>query len=200
MSFIIGLTSLRPSEADLVYLQTAELNVHTLMSLERSMRGVVQLNRFSEWPEIQKALEKDGFSPVVPAQGEAIFVHARPWDEHLTHVDHLQSFFVTFPSDAPYEIANRLFLASRNASLYSMVAEGYLGGGKVIIITNDHDLIYPEDDAWIDDTHTATKHIGRVELIREQFCGETEYAEALAVLTASGYEVPVVEPNCEAVC
>lgn len=189
MSYIIGLTSLRPSEVDLVYLQTAELNVQTLLSLERSMRSAIHLNRRAEWPEILKTLEQDGFSCVMEPRMNPVFVHARPWDEHLTHPDQAQSFFVTFPDDAPYEIANQLFFASRNASVYALVRGDYLGDGKVIVVNNDHDLIYPDDDAWIDDSHEDKKHIGTVELIRDQFFCEQEYSDALVVLSASGYKV-----------
>jgi hypothetical protein len=193
MSHIIGLTSFRPSEVDLVYLQTAELNVQTILALERSMRSAIQINRRAEWPEILKALEQDGFSCVMEPRMNPVFVHARPWDEHLTHPDQAQSFFVTFPDDAPYEIANQLFLASRNPSVYALVRGDYLGDGKVIVVNNDHDLIYPDDEAWIDDSHDKKKPIGNIELIRDQFCCEQEYSDALVVLTTSGYKVQLDE-------
>lgn len=193
MSHIIGLTSLRPSEVDVVYLQTAELNVETIFALERSMRSAVQLNKNAEWPQILKMLEKDGFSCLMEPKQNPVFMHARPWDEHLTHPEQGQSFFVTFPDDAPYEIANALVLASKNASLYSLVSGNYLGDGKVVMVNNDHDLIYPDDLAWNDDSHSEKRPIGEVVLIREQFCCESEYLSALASLAKSGYDIKLPE-------
>lgn len=193
MSHIIGLTSILPNEVDLVFLQTAELNVQTLLALERSMRSAIHINKRAEWPDILKTLEQDGFSCVMEPRMNPVFVHARPWDEHLAHPDQAQSFFVTFPDGAPYEIANQLFLASRNPSLYTLVRGDFLGDGKVVVVNNDHDLIYPDDEAWIDDSHEQKKPIGTIELIRDQFCSEQEYSEALAVLSASGYKVQIEE-------
>jgi len=191
MSYIIGLTSVRPSEVDMVYIQTSELNVQTILALERSMRSAVRMNPRAEWSSILKVLEKDGFSCVMEPKQNPVFNHARPWDEHLTNPDQTQSFFVTFPDDAPYEIANSLFLASRNPSLYSLVSENYLGENKVVIVNNDHDLIYPDDVAWVDNTHAEKKPIGSVELIRDQFCCEQEYVDALNILMKSVYRVQI---------
>ncbi|OLP04486.1 hypothetical protein [Rhodoferax antarcticus] len=193
MSFIIGLPSVRPSEVDVVYLQTSELNNQTLFALERSMRSAVKINPMVEWSAMLKLLEMDGFSCVLDPKQNSVFIHSRPWDEHLTHPDQAQSFFVTFPDDAPYEIANGLFLASRNPSFYSLVSENYLGDGKVVVVNNAHELIYPDDSAWIDDSHTEKKSIGHCELIRDQFCCEQEYSDALKVLANSGYKVHLEE-------
>lgn len=188
MSYIIGLTSIRPGEVDAVYLQTSELNVQTLFSLERSMRSAIKINPMVEWPAMLKPLEQDGFSCILDPKQNPVFLHARPWDEHLSHPEQAQSFFVTFPDDAPYEIANQLFLASRNPALYSLVSEEYLGDGKVVVVNNEHELIYPDDQAWIDDGHEEKKPIGNCELIRDQFCCEQEYNNALNVLINSGYK------------
>lgn len=193
MSHIIGLTSLRPNEVDLVYVQTAELNVQTILALERGMRSAVRLNKRAEWPEILKSLENDGFSCLMHPKQNPVFVHARPWDEHLTHPDQAQSFFVTFPEDAPYEIANQFLLASRNPTIYSMVHSDFLSENKVIVINKDHELIYPDDEAWTDDSHSEKKPIGYIEPIRDQFCSEVDYANALTILAESGYEVRIHE-------
>ncbi len=110
MSHIIGIGSIRPFGTDMVYVQVSELVNETIFNLERCLRGVVQKNPWAEWRHFMEPLTRDGFELIQPPQEHPIFIHSRPWDEHL--VGYGQSFFVAFPENAPYELAGRLVLAS----------------------------------------------------------------------------------------
>ena len=103
MSHIIGLGSIRPTGVDMVYVQVSELVNETIFNLDRSLRSVVRKNPRAEWSHFLETLERDGFSMILQPRDNPVFIHSRPWDEHL--VGYGQSFFVSFPPDAPYVLA-----------------------------------------------------------------------------------------------
>ena len=108
MSYIIGLGSTRPTGVDMVYLQVSELVNETIFNLDRTLRKVVSQNPRAEWSHFIDALSREGFTSIMQPRDNPVFIHSRPWDEHL--ISGAQSFFVTFPESAPYELAGRLLL------------------------------------------------------------------------------------------
>ena len=187
MSYIIGLSSLRPTGVDMVYVQVSELEIETLCSLDRALRRVILKNPRAEWTQLLAGLESDGFSAILHPRDNPVFMHSRPWDEHL--VGYGESFFVSFPSDAPYELAGQMLLATPYPMLYASISADYSSANQLVLINKDHDPVYADDLAWSDDGHTSKVSLGAVRLPREQFVGEHEYALAKQLLESSGYQV-----------
>lgn len=187
MSHIIGLGSIRPTGVDMVYVQVSELVNETIFNLDRSLRSVVKANPRAEWSHFLSALERDGFTMILQPRDNPVFIHSRPWDEHL--VGYGQSFFVTFPINAPYELAGHMLLASPYPSLYASISADYLAQNKVVLINADHDPVYHDDLAWTDSEHEEKRPIGPMILMREQFSEDSDYMAAKESLITSGYDV-----------
>lgn len=192
MSHIIGIGSIRPFGVDMVYVQVSELVNETIFNLERCLRGVVQKNPWAEWRHFMEPLTRDGFELIQPPQEHPIFIHSRPWDEHL--VGYGQSFFVAFPETAPYELAGRLVLATPYASIYASVSADYTDKDQVVLVNAEYDPVYPDDLAWRTEEHEEKSEIGPVLLPRDQFVSDAEYLAAKSSLIKSGYSL--IEPNC----
>lgn len=171
----------------MIYLQVSELVNETLFNLDRLVRGVVKSNPRAEWEEFVETLERDGFSVVEQSLDNPVFIHSRPWDEHL--VGYGQSFFVAFPHSAPYELSGKLLLASPYPSFYASVSADYLDKDKVVLVNSEHDLVYPDDLAWVTEDRDLKSAIGPVVLMKEQFFDNTEYEAAKDSLLVSGYQV-----------
>ena len=187
MSYIIGLNSIRLNAVDMVYVQVPELLNETLFSLDRSLRSVVKDEPMAEWSDFVSKLENDGFTVILDPRNNPVFVHSRPWDEHLIQSNF--SFFVGFPSDAPYELAERLVLACNYAPLFAAVSADYVANDKVVLINEKHEAIYPDDMAWDSDEHTHKRPVGQLILIKDQFLDFDDYAFAQDVLLKSGYQI-----------
>lgn len=187
MSHIIGLGSIRPSGVSMVYVQVSELVNQTIFNLDRSLRSVVKANPRAEWSHFLDALERDGFSMILQPRDNPVFIHSRPWDEHL--VGYGQSFFVTFPQGSPYELEGRMLLASPYPSLYASISADYLDKNRVVLLNADYDPVYADDLAWTTPEHEIRRPIGQVIVIREQFSDEADYLAAKSSLVASGYDV-----------
>lgn len=188
MSHIIGLGSIRPTGEEMVYLQVSELQNETLFNLDRTLRAVVKAKPFAEWPDFVPALEREGFTAIQNLNNPLpIYIHSRPWDEHM--VENGESFLVAFPSDAPYELAETMMVASPSASFYAPVSADYIVPNTVVLINSDHEPIYANDLVWSDVEQTSQVPLGGLHLIREQFADEAGYEHAKQALIASGYVV-----------
>ena len=187
MSHIIGLGSIRPSGVDMVYVQVAELVNETLFALDRAMRSVVKKNPRAEWSQFLSVLERNGFATILSPKDNPVFIHSRPWDEHL--VGYGQSFFVSFPEGAPYELAGRMLLASPYPSFYASVSADYIKRGGVILLNAEHEPVYPDDIAWVSEERDAKVSIGPLILMPDQFSEKSEYLAAKKALIDSGYEL-----------
>lgn len=187
MSHIIGLSSIQPHGPDMVYLQVDELAHETLFSLDRCLRSVVQTKPLAQWHEFVPELASYGFAEVMQASDRPVFIHSRPWDEHM--VSHGQSFFVGFPKTAPYELAGQMVLASPYPLFYAGVSSDYLGAGRVVLIDSNHDPIYFDDLAWDTSDRLGKRGIGSLILPPEQFASANEHQRAHDSLTRSGYVV-----------
>jgi len=194
MSEIIGLNGIRPSGADTVYLQVEKINLSTLLRMEKAIRAVVAANGSAEWNEIAAALEPQGFLSILHPRNNPVFIHSRPWDEHL--VGGGRSFFVAFPENAPYEVLGQMMLATPYPLLYCPISADYLGKGKVVVLNNDLDPVYHDDFPWATQERLERVHIGAVIVVKEQFFSEEEYNSAIQTLLSSGYEVTVDELIC----
>lgn len=184
---IVGLNSVRPSGVDMVYVQVNELTHETIFCVDRAIRLAVMNNPRAECQDVLLTLDAAGFPCVMHPRNNAVFVHSRPWDEHL--IEGGESYFVTFPSDAPYELAGGLFLATANPLLYAAVSADYVGEGRLTIINSDHEPVYFDDEAWVDEHHKERAHIGPVLLIKNQFPTIQGYENACRLLAQSGYEL-----------
>lgn len=187
MSHIIGLSSIRPSGVDMVYVQVSELVNETLFNLDRSLRKVVKANPRAEWSHFLDTLDRDGFTSILHPRDNPVFIHSRPWDEHL--VGYGQSFFVTFPPTAPYELAGSMLLASPYPSLYASVSADYLDKNKVVLVNADYDPVYCDDQAWETEACERKVAIGPLILVREQFADEADFELARKSLLFSGYHL-----------
>lgn len=185
MSHIIGLSSIQPHGPDMIYLQVDELANETLFNLDRCLRSVVQNKPLAQWHEFVPALATCGFPQVMQPSDLPVFIHSRPWDEHMT--SHGQSFFVGFPETAPYELAGQMVLASPYPLFYAGVSSDYLGAGRVVLIDSNHDPIYFDDLAWDTIERQGKRGIGSLILPPEQFASADEHQRALDCLTGSGY-------------
>jgi hypothetical protein len=187
MSNIIGLTSIRPSGESLVFVQVSELVNETLFALDRVMRSAVRERPWAEWPFLAARLNQEGYTSVTRPGEHAVFVHSRPWDEHL--VTFGESFFVTFADGAPYELAGQLMLASPYPHFYGGVSADYIRRGAVVLLDANHDPVYPDDLAWESEEHLQRRPLGPVELIEEQFSSKAQMDAARRSLEASGYQL-----------
>lgn len=185
MSHIIGLASIRPYGVDMVYVQVNDLVNETIFNLERCLRSVVRSHPWAEWSHFTEPLQRDGFASIQPPSDYPVFIHSRPWDEHL--VGYGQSFFVAFPESAPYELAGRMLLATPYASLYASISADYLDKNRVVLINADYDPVYPDDLAWLTEDRDKKGFIGPVMLPKDQFVDEVEFEAARASLINSGY-------------
>lgn len=187
MAHIIGLSSIRPGGESMVYVQASELVNETLFGLDRILRSVVSEQPWAEWPLMAKRLSQEGYISV-PGPGECpVFVHSRPWDEHLVAFG--ESFFVAFPEDAPYELAGTLQLASPYPQIYGGVSADYIVPGGVVLMDINHDPVYPDDLAWESPARLHKRPIGPVRVIEEQFCSQEGLQAAKRALQISGYVV-----------
>lgn len=169
----------------MVYVEAPVLEHETLFCLDRSLRSVVSQNPYAEWSEMLAGLELDGFRAVLHPRDNPVFVHSRPWDEHL--LGYGLSFFVSFPENAPFELAGQLVLAATCPMLYACISSDYSGPGSVVLINSVHDPIYPDDQVWRDPEQKEKCTIGPVFLVQEQFCSVDEYSLAKRSLLGSGY-------------
>ena len=188
MSHIIGLGSIRPTGEDMVFLQVSELQNETLFNLDRALRKVVITKPFADWRDFVPALEQEGFTAIPNLNSPLpIYIHSRPWDEHLVATG--ESFFVSFPADAPYELASTMMVASPSASFYGPVSADFIALNSVVLMNADCVPIYANDLAWLNPEHTKQVPIGPLHLIADQFADEAGYNRAESALVASGYTV-----------
>lgn len=187
MSHIIGLSSIRPTGVDMVYVQVSELVNETIFNLDRSLRKVVKANPRAEWSHFLDVLDRDGFTSILQPRDNPVFIHARPWDEHL--VGYGQSFFVSFPQTAPYELAGSMLLATPYPSLYASISADYIDKNKVVLVNSDYDPVYCDDEAWETEARERKVGIGPMLLMREQFADEADYEAACKSLRVSGYQI-----------
>jgi hypothetical protein len=196
VSHIIGLGSIRPTGEEMVYLQVSELQNETLFNLDRTLRAVVKEKPFAEWDDFVPALEREGFTSIPKLNSPLpIYIHSRPWDEHM--VENGESFLVAFPSDAPFELAEALMVASPSASFYAPVSADYITPSTVVLINSDHEPIYANDMVWHDAEQTEQVPLGGLHLIREQFTDDAGYDQAKRALIDSGYVVLEAEATLQ---
>lgn len=184
MSQIIGYSSLHLEQKH-QFICVPEVNLETLFALDKTIREVAEKNPSADFSAIEAALIAKGASKADKVSG-GVYIHARPWDEHLTKSN--KSFFVTFTDDSPEPLAGNLFLATNYPSYYAMMAIEYVGLNKFVLINEEHDPIYPDDELVLSDEGDKSP-IGTVEVIREQFHSDESYESARQFLKKSGYAV-----------
>lgn len=187
MSYVISMVGDQLGGQGTVYLKVDKLENETIFKLDRKFRECIRNKPRLGWDGISAYLANYGFTPITSPDHSPVYTHPRAWDEHLN--GGIRSFFVTFPEDAPYELAGKLLFATSRPQNYATVNADYIGRNKVIIITDAHEPVYYDDLAWEDSTHAGMKPIGPVTLIPDQFSCEKEYELAIKVLTYSGYSV-----------
>lgn len=187
MTYIISIAGDQLSGIGNVYLKVESLENETLFRLDRKIREAIHANPRTDWEDISQLLAKSGFQPIPEPDGYPVYMHPRPWDEHLNSSQ--KSFFVTFGDDSPYELTGQLLFATSRPQNYTNVSADYVGKNKVVIITHDHEAVYHDDVAWSNPTHAEKIPIGQVTLIPDQFYTEKEYTLACNILKYSGYIV-----------
>lgn len=172
----------------LTYIQTPELNYGHLFSIDRVIRSTYKENSKAGWRDVAGGLENAGYSFLENPRDEQIFLFFRAWDEYLLNDG--ESFLVSFSETAAYELRNKLFLATPYPLFYTAVGSNYVGGnGRVLLVNQDHEPMYPDDMVWQDAEQTLKIAMGEVTLVQEQFPGESEYLKARDILLLSGYQV-----------
>ena len=185
---LIGLSSFNLFENPR-YIEVAEdrMSYGTILNIDRCIREVVIQHPRAQWNVIEEGLSRSGFEVTDDAVAQNIFWHARHWDEHM---DGSQlSFFVTFPSNSPPELAGEIFMATTYASLFALVSDSDRLSGNLLLINSEHEVVYPEDQVWMDDTQSSRVPIGPVIVIQNQFATSEQAEAARQRLQASGYEV-----------
>lgn len=186
LSYIVGLPNCTETN-EAIYISVQDLQPQILFDIDRSIREAVSEKRFLSTKEVENHLSKSGFSIVKPKEEDSVFIHGRPWDDHMMNKGN--SFFVLFPETAPFEIAGTIVLATNNASYFANVSADHLYDGKYLLITKDHDPIYVDDLAWATDEQEREIPIGPVFVPREQFATDEQHADAIKGLQDSGYQV-----------
>lgn len=188
MSNIVGLSSISSSCMDLTYIQTPELTYGHLFTIDRLIRAAYKENSKADWKYIVTRLEIGGYLSLPNSNESNIFLFFRPWDEYLLNDG--ESFLVTFSETAAYELRNKIFLATPYPLFYTSVGSSYSGGGGRVLLINDaHELIYPDDIVWQDAEQTQKSLLDQVHLFKDQFPTEFEYFKARDILVSSGYRV-----------
>jgi hypothetical protein len=184
---IIGLNSFNLYEEP-KYIEVLEKDFcyETIFSIDRSIRSVVQEKPRANWNDIAVGLKNNGFK-IVDEAIDKVFWHARRWDEHLAA--HSQSFFVTFPDTASPEIAGQVFFATNYPALFAIVSTENLPQNGLLLINSEHEVIYPDDLVWSDETCSEYIPIGPMVLIENQFANESEINQAKRDLLISGFDI-----------
>jgi hypothetical protein len=186
MEYCIALESARPSFEEAFYVTSSSLDADTLFLLDKSLRAAANAHPLGEWAQVSGHLAKNGFIQIKEPSGP-VFYHSRAWDEHFIGGE--GSFFVTFPTDAPWEVAGQMLLATSSPMLYALVSSDYTGEGKVVLINVEHEAVHHDDMAWSDEECTEKLPIGPLILNGEQFFDNTQFQRAKDALIRSGYKV-----------
>lgn len=188
MPNIIALSSIRQSCVDLTYIQTPEINFHHLFNVEKLIRSAYKVNKQAGQAEVLQQLESGGYSRISGPSDSEVFMFFRAWDENLLNDG--ESFLVSFPEASAYELRNKLFLATPYPMFYAAVSASFQGGaGRVLLVNQAHEPMYPDDMVWQDAEQTNKIPLGELELVKEQFSTDSEYSRARDILLRSGYIV-----------
>lgn len=196
----LALTGQNPGEFDqdqegTKYVLAPNLEISTLIKLERCIAWAGEdrfnLRNSNPWDVIGRALEEAGFVSIARAKvpdDTLTFFYPKPWDEAWAGSNEF-SFFVTFPSSAPHELVASLILATSYPSFFCSVAPDFSGPEHVLLISADHEAIYPDDLGYRDAESDDQIHIGCVVLPEDQFTSPQAFERAHASLLRSGYLV-----------
>jgi len=188
MTNIIALSSIRQSCVDLTYIQTPEINFHHLFNVEKLIRSAYKVNKQAGQAEVLQQLESGGYSRMSGPSDSEVFIFFRAWDENLLNDG--ESFLVSFPKTSACELRNKLFLATPYPMFYAAVSASFQGGaGRVLLVNQAHEPMYPDDMVWQDAEQTNKIPLGELELVKEQFSTDSEYSRARDILLRSGYIV-----------
>ena len=186
MGHIIGLNSVSIDQKT-QFLEVDQLDFETVFAIDRTIRAVSATSPLDSFEPIATQLAKINIKPLGDdLQGESVYMHSRPWNEGLNKTN--QSFFVTFTEESPDLLAGKVFLASNYPAHYAMVATEYLSHNHFIILTGDHDPIYPDDLIFLSGDKLELP-IGQIEVIKDQFHTDDAYEVARQQLITSGYDV-----------
>ena len=187
MNHLIGLNSFNLFEpARILEFKDGDLSYDALFSMDKSIRETVSKNPFAEWGDIESSLSKVGFASA-QEDGRTVFWHSRQWDEHLTAF--ADSFFVTFPREAPMEVAGKVVLATNYPALFALISDEDINSRAFLLVTGDHEVIYPDDKLWVDMDSDVKIGLGPVTIIEDQFSNEAQFQKAKQNLISSGYVV-----------
>ena len=188
MSNIVGISSIRSTAAELTYVSVPELSYTHLFSIDRLIRSAYKENKKAEWNDVVRNLESGGYSFLPRPRNSNIFVFFRAWDEYLLNDG--ESCLVYFPESAAYELRNKVFLATPYPMYYAAINKSYQGGvGRLLLINEEHEPMYPDDLVWKDEEQTSKIELGKLHLVKEQFPSEFEYLKAKECLLASNYSI-----------
>lgn len=187
MNHLIGLNSFNLFEpARILEFKDGDLSYDALFSMDKSIRDTVAKNPFAEWRDIESSLSLVGFDMAVE-DGRTVFWHSRQWDEHLTAF--ADSFFVTFPRSAGMEVAGKIVLATNYPALFALISDEDINSRAFLLVTGDHEVIYPDDKLWVDMGSNEKIALGPVTIIEDQFSSEAQLLKAKNNLISSGYIV-----------
>lgn len=158
----------------------------TIMAVNRTIRHAVSTYPTAPWAYVEQALREAGHTVSMSPIGD-VFWNPRHWNEHT--ISTAKSFFVTFPEDAPYEVANEIFVATSYPGLFAVVPNEYFGGQKLLLLNANNEPVFPGDTVWSQESTIDQIPLGAVNVLHEQFSAESELEEARNALRESGYEV-----------
>ena len=188
MTNIVAISSIRPTPQELTYVSVPEISYQHLFTIDKLIRSAYKENKRAQWVDIVRMLGTGGYTFLPRPRHSNIFVFFRAWDEYSLNDG--ESFLVFFPKSAAYELRNKVFLATPYPMYYTAVSASYEGGGgRVLLINEEHEPMYPDDLVWTDAEQTSKMALGELHLVKEQFPSEAEYLKAKETLLASGYLV-----------
>ena len=159
-----------------------------IFEVDRFARAAALANPRIKMPELKAVLQGAGFNFVDAPGQRRVYWHSRFIDEHLLSARY-SSFFVHFSDDCSFELLDGCFLATNRPALFNLISPTYqTDGQQTLLVSENHDIIYPDDQVWADPEMTRLIPIGPVCVIEEQFPNRASYEMAKTQLVESGYE------------
>jgi hypothetical protein len=190
MSQIISFTSVNISNIGSSYIKSPGLSYDHLILIDKFIRSTFKEKKSVDWSDIKGKINGSIYETVQDAGENLTFSFFRAWDESI--LGDGESFLVAFDGDAPFELQNKVVLATPYPLLYASVIDLYpCGGGRLLLLNDEHDPIYFDDYVWKDEEQTEKVKLPALTVLQNQFPSVEDYDNAVMRLKASGYKVVI---------
>jgi hypothetical protein len=188
MSQIISFTSVDTSNISETYIKSPGLTYEHLLSIDKYIRSTFKDKKSVNWSDIKGKIDGSIYESIKDAGDDLTFNFFRAWDESI--LGDGESFLVSFGFDAAFELQNKVVLATPYPLLYTSVIDLYpCGGGRLLLVNDEHEPIYFDDYVWKDEEQTEKIQLSPLTVLKNQFPTAEDYEKAVVRLKASGYKV-----------